>query len=65
MRGKGVPHLRGGGRGDMIVHVNVVTPKNPTKEQKELLKQLAASMGTTVKPQEDRGIMGKLKDALG
>ena len=65
VRGKGVPHLRGGGRGDMIVHVNVVTPKNTTKEQKELLKQLAASMGTDVKPQEDRGIMGKLKDALG
>ena len=65
MRGKGVPHLRGGGRGDMIVHVNVVTPKNATKEQRELLKQLAASMGTDVRPQEDRGIMGKLKDALG
>lgn len=65
VRGKGVPHLRGGGRGDMIVHVNVVTPKNPTKEQRELLKQLAALMGTPVKPQEDRGIMGKLKDALG
>ena len=47
MRGKGVPHLRGGGRGDMIVHVNVVTPKNLSKEQRELLKQLAESMGTT------------------
>jgi molecular chaperone DnaJ len=65
VRGKGVPHLRGGGRGDMIVHVIVTTLANPTKEQKELLKQLAASMGTAVKPQEDRGIMGKLKDALG
>ena len=45
VRGKGVPHLRGGGRGDMIVHVNVVTPKNPTKEQKDLLKRLAESLG--------------------
>ena len=65
VRAKGVPHLRGGGRGDMIVHVNVVTPKNLTKEQKDLLKQLAQSMGQSVKPQEDRGLMGKLKDALG
>ncbi len=64
VRGKGVPHLRGGGRGDMIVHANVVTPKGLTKEQKDLLKQLATSMGTTVQPQEDRGLMGKLKDAL-
>jgi molecular chaperone DnaJ len=65
VRGKGVPHLRGGGRGDMLVHVNVTTPKNLSKEQRDLLKQLAESMGSDVKPQEDRGFMGKIKDALG
>ncbi|MBF6600411.1 MAG: molecular chaperone DnaJ [Dehalococcoidia bacterium] len=65
VRGKGVPHLRGGGRGDMIVRANVVTPKNLSKEQKELLRRLAESLGSDVKPQEDRGIMGKIKDALG
>lgn len=65
VRGKGVPHLRASGRGDMIVRANVQTPKNLSKEQKDLLKQLATSMGSTVKPQEDRGFMGKIKDALG
>ncbi len=65
VRGKGVPHLRGGGRGDMIVRANVVTPKNLSKDQKDLLKQLATSMGSNVRPQEDRGFMGKIKDALG
>jgi molecular chaperone DnaJ len=60
-----VPHLRGTGRGDMIVRATVVTPKSLSKEQKELLRQLAESMGSTVKPQEDRGFMGKIKDALG
>ncbi len=64
VRGKGVPHLRGGGRGDMIVRANVITPKHLSKEQKDLLKQLAESMGTHVKPQEG-GFMGKIKDALG
>jgi molecular chaperone DnaJ len=64
VRGKGVPHLRGGGRGDMIVTASVLTPRNLTKEQKDLLKQLSSSMGHAVRPQEDRGIMGKLKDAL-
>jgi len=63
-RGKGVPHLRGGGRGDMLVRANVVTPKQLSKEQKELLRQLAESMGTDVTPQEDKGFMGKIKDAL-
>jgi molecular chaperone DnaJ len=53
VRGKGVPHLRGGGRGDMIVRASVITPKH-----------LAESMGTHVKPQEG-GFMGKIKDALG
>lgn len=65
VRGKGVPHLRGGGRGDMIVRVNVVTPKNLSKDQRDLLKQLAESLSSGVKPQEDRGFMGKIKDALG
>jgi molecular chaperone DnaJ len=65
VKGRGVPHLRGNGRGDMIVRANVVTPKNLSKDQKDLLKQLAESMGSEVKPQEDRGFMGKIKDALG
>ena len=65
VKGRGVPHLRGNGRGDMIVRANVVTPKNLSKDQKDLLKQLAESMGSDVKPQEDRGFMGKIKDALG
>jgi molecular chaperone DnaJ len=65
VKGKGVPHLRGNGRGDMIVRANVMTPRNLSKEQKDLLKRLAESMGSDVKPQEDRGFMGKIKDALG
>jgi molecular chaperone DnaJ len=65
VRGKGVPHLRSGGRGDMIVRANVVTPKHLSKDQRELLKQLAESMGTRVKPQDGASFMGKIKDALG
>jgi molecular chaperone DnaJ len=65
VKGKGVPHLRGGGRGDLIIRANVVTPRNLSKDQKDLLRRLASSMGSEVKPQEDRGFMGKIKDALG
>lgn len=65
VKGKGVPRLRSNGRGDMIVHAHVTTPKSLTKEQRDLLKKLADSMGVDVKPQEDRGFMGKIKDALG
>lgn len=45
LRGKGIPYLRGGGRGDQFVTVNVRVPKNLTGSQRELLRQFAASMG--------------------
>ena len=46
MRDKGVGHLRGGGRGDEIVRLKVVTPEKLTKEQKKLFEELAESLGT-------------------
>lgn len=40
MRGKGIPHLNGHGRGDQLVQVHVWTPTKLTKESKEILKKL-------------------------
>jgi DnaJ-class molecular chaperone len=40
LRGKGVAHLRGSGRGDHYVRIKVVVPKNLTSRQRELLKEL-------------------------
>jgi len=39
LRGEGVPSLRGGGKGDMVVEIQVLTPTRLTKEQKELLRE--------------------------
>ncbi|QUJ76146.1 molecular chaperone DnaJ [Sulfitobacter albidus] len=39
LRGKGMPHLRGGGTGDMIIELAVETPVNLTARQKELLRE--------------------------
>jgi molecular chaperone DnaJ len=39
MRGKGMPHLRGSGRGDQYVRVIVEIPTNLSKRQKELLQE--------------------------
>jgi len=64
IRGKGIPYLRGSGRGDQFVTVNVEIPKNLTSSQKELLKQFAASMGELdgVKAAgSSSGIFGKKK----
>ena len=43
IRGEGVPHLEGGGRGDLIVNVIVEIPQNLSAKQKELLKQFKNS----------------------
>lgn len=48
LRGKGVPSLRGSGRGDQFVTVDLETPRNMTARQKELLHELAESMGSKV-----------------
>lgn len=44
LRGKGVKPVRGGGPGDLYCRVDVETPVNLTGEQKEMLRQLEASL---------------------
>ncbi|HLX89015.1 MAG TPA: molecular chaperone DnaJ [Acidimicrobiales bacterium] len=64
LRGKGVPHVRGRGRGDLLVHVMVDTPTDLTKAQEELLRRLAAERGEAVAP-ADEGLMSRLRSAFG
>ena len=45
MRGQGMPQLRGSGRGNLHVHIDVVTPTRVDAEQSELLRQLAKLRG--------------------
>lgn len=40
LRGKGVPHLGGGGRGDHYVTITVVTPTGLSERAKDLLREL-------------------------
>ncbi|MGD9933229.1 MAG: molecular chaperone DnaJ [Dehalococcoidia bacterium] len=64
LRGKGVPHLRGGGRGDMRIRATVVIPETLTEDQRELLEKLAATMGTPVLPRKEKGFFERIKDAV-
>jgi molecular chaperone DnaJ len=63
LRGKGVPHVRGGGRGDMLVRVNVQVPTSLSAEQKKLFRDLAATFGSEPN-EEDKGIFDKIKDVF-
>jgi len=65
LRARGVPHLRRSGRGDQLVIVHVAIPTKLSIEQKELLQNLAETLGKEVIPQREKSILGQLKDALG
>ncbi|MFN6978259.1 MAG: DnaJ C-terminal domain-containing protein, partial [Gemmobacter sp.] len=39
LRGKGIPALRGGGAGDMVIELAVETPVNLTARQRDLLRE--------------------------
>jgi len=40
-KGKGIPHVDGKGRGDLLVKVNVITPQHLDKNQRRLFEELA------------------------
>ena len=67
LRARGVPHLRGVGRGDLHVHVQVVTPTRMDEEQEALLRQFAALRGEDM-PVSTRahggGLFSKMRDAF-
>ncbi len=61
LRGKGVPSVRTGSRGDQYVKIVVETPKNLTDEQKEKLRDFGKSMGEDVHAQQ-KTFFNKIKD---
>jgi len=64
LRNKGIPHLRGSGKGDQLVIINVGIPARLTSEQRDLFEKLAETMGSEAAPQE-RSFLDILKDVLG
>jgi molecular chaperone DnaJ len=65
LRGRGMPFLRGHGRGDLIVTVLVRTPVSLTPKQRELFEELAQTLGTETQGREEKGFFKKMRDALG
>ena len=60
LRGKGLPDVSGRGKGDQHLIVQVQIPTKLSNEQKQLLRQFAASLGETAPEGEDKGFFGRL-----
>jgi molecular chaperone DnaJ len=64
IKGKGVPHRVGMGRGDQRVEVGVEVPTRLTARQKSLLEELARELGEEVQPLQ-KTFVEKLRDLFG
>jgi molecular chaperone DnaJ len=63
LKGKGIPRLRGSGRGDQIVKVKVVTPTKLDARQRELLEKFAQAGGEEVP--EVKNFFERVREAFG
>jgi molecular chaperone DnaJ len=65
IKGKGVPHRGGIGRGDQRVEVTIEVPTRLTHRQRELLELLSKELGEDVHQPQRKTFLGKLKDLFG
>ncbi|MGD0880044.1 MAG: molecular chaperone DnaJ [Acidimicrobiales bacterium] len=65
LKGLGVPKVRGRGRGDLVVHIQVDTPTDLDDRQRELLTALAEARSEPLgEPPQSEGLFSKLRSAL-
>jgi len=65
LRGRGLPHLQGGGRGDLIVRIIVWTPTEVTGEQEALFRKLAElEAAPPVAGEQSKGFWTKVREAF-
>ena len=74
LRGKGMPDVNGRGRGDLFATVQVQTPKKLTREQRQVIEQLAKALPKEkFEPrahgaddtQDERNLFDRVKDMFG
>ncbi len=63
LRGSGAPRVNSSGSGDLIVHIEVRTPRKLSKEQRKLVEQLRELLPEGGQP-ADKSLLDKLKDYL-
>jgi molecular chaperone DnaJ len=64
LRGRGVPHVNDGRRGDLLVQVAVDVPTDLSPQAEDLLRQLAAERGEEVAPPGSGGLFSRFRSAF-
>jgi molecular chaperone DnaJ len=63
LRGKGIQDINGYGSGDQLIHVNIWTPKQISKEEQTVLEKLRESPNFVPKPgKHDRSFFDRMKE---
>lgn len=63
LKGKGIPSINGYGNGDLLVHINVWTPKTLSKEQRQFFEKSLTDENFTPNPEKtDKSFFEKVKD---
>ena len=61
LNGKGLPDIRGYGKGDLIVNINVWVPKSLSKEEKQMVEKLAESENFQPQPPKQASFFQRVK----
>ena len=63
LKGKGIPSINGYGQGDLLVHINVWTPKTLNKEQRDFFERMVGDDNFSPNPEKnDKSFFEKVKD---
>jgi molecular chaperone DnaJ len=63
LKGKGIPSINSYGNGDLLVHINVWTPKTLNKEQREFFENMLTDENFMPQPEKsDKSFFEKVKD---
>lgn len=63
LRGKGIPDVQGYGKGDLLVNINIWTPRKLSSKEKDILAKLRDSENFKPKPtSKDKGFFQRVKE---
>lgn len=65
IRGKGIPNMRGFGKGDLVIKVKVEVPRKLNARQKKILQEFAHEGGGKITGHQEKGFFDRMKHTFG